>query len=66
MSKQGCCVDGSCDPSTCMVLPDGFSCGDCRHLQRCTQLFGAAPERRFCDFFPRRFVARSEASRGQP
>lgn len=64
----GCCIDrlwaeragrrdgSSCDTRTCMTLPEGKTCGDCIHLQRCQGLFGCPPDRKTCDFFPRRFV----------
>lgn len=55
-----CCLDrahgAGCTAATCMALPDGATCGDCAHLPRCKMLFGATPEARTCDFFPRRFL----------
>ncbi len=54
-NRNGCCVDGSCNPSTCMALPAGESCGTCRHVAKCTAMFGAKAEYTSCDFFPRRF-----------
>lgn len=54
--RHGCCVDRSCTPATCMELPEGYTCGQCAHLGRCQKLFGCKPERKSCDFFPRRFV----------
>jgi len=50
-----------CDDTTCMRLPAGSTCGHCRHLARCVNLFGCASESTTCDFFPRRFA---EARRG--
>jgi len=56
--RLGCCVDGSCTSQTCMGLPEGKKCGDCRHLRRCMALgYTESPERTECDFFPRRFLA---------
>ena len=49
----------ACNDSTCMTLPQGKSCGDCVHVERCKKIFGVKPERTTCDFFPRRFVARA-------
>lgn len=64
----GCCVDKKygkgCSDSTCMELPEGVTCGDCRHVVRCTRIFGVKAENRSCDFFPRRFVAVAESEKG--
>lgn len=54
--SNGCCIDRSCIPATCMTLPDGQTCSDCVHCGRCTAMFGAKPTNTWCDFFPRRFV----------
>lgn len=54
---NGCCADKSCTPDTCMGLPDGRTCGDCRHIERCLGFgFTGSPKRKDCDFFPRRFL----------
>lgn len=52
---QGCCVDRSCTPETCMELPAGKTCGDCIHHERCCVMYGHVPDDNYCDFFPRRF-----------
>ena len=54
-SYMGCCVDKACVPGTCMCLPDGMTCHDCVHVDRCVAMFGVQPSNAYCDFFPRRF-----------
>lgn len=54
--KGGCCYDNSCTKATCMVLPDGETCGSCAWLSRCAAFFGCKPENTYCDFFPRSFA----------
>jgi hypothetical protein len=61
-AEAGCCLDrrlgftSGCTPATCMNLPDGQTCGGCAHLGRCVAFgFTSGPDRRVCDFFPRRF-----------
>jgi hypothetical protein len=60
-SMNGCCVDkksGSprgCTPETCMDLPDGKTCADCRHVKHCVAMYDVKPENTWCDFHPRRF-----------
>lgn len=39
----------------CMLLPDGKTCADCVHVERCTTIFGAKPENTSCGFEPIRF-----------
>ena len=39
-----------------MDLPAGQTCAGCKHFRRCVMLFGCEPERRTCDWFPRRFL----------
>jgi hypothetical protein len=62
--SHGCCVDklaGSgkpCTEATCMELPKGQTCGDCRTLNHCVAFYAVTPENTWCDFFPRRFVLR--------
>ncbi len=58
----GCCVDrqyGSprgCKPATCMGIPDGKTCADCVHVQRCEAFgFTSSTANGYCSFFPRRF-----------
>jgi len=53
--KPGCCCDKSCTPDTCMVLPDGKTCGMCAYSTRCLVCGFTRPERRVCDWFPRRY-----------
>lgn len=53
---HGCCVDKACTSDTCMKLPDGKTCGDCRHVERCVSMFGHVPSDAYCDWFPRRFA----------
>jgi hypothetical protein len=56
MAKHGCCVDKKCDDDTCMALPEGKTCGDCRHARRCFAMFGHTATDTYCDFYPRRFL----------
>lgn len=62
--ELGCCTDKRlktgtpCNEATCMVLPEGTTCADCVHVRRCVALFGQEAEMDYCQFFPRRFVAR--------
>lgn len=58
---QGCCADKSCTPKTCMDLPAGTTCGNCAHIARCKAIFGHVETDTYCDWFPRRFVARANA-----
>lgn len=44
----------------CMYLPDGKTCADCVHVERCTLMFGAKPENTSCGFEPIRFRAKEE------
>lgn len=53
--KLGCCHDSSCDEKTCMVLPEGKTCGDCVHMSRCKVMFGHVETDTYCDWFPRKF-----------
>lgn len=39
----------------CMSIPNGKTCSDCKHVKRCTSIFGAKPEYTHCDFYPVRF-----------
>lgn len=56
--KNGCCLDRSCTPDSCMALPNDMTCSDCASYPRCRSLFGIKENSYSCDFFPRRFVAR--------
>jgi hypothetical protein len=40
-----------------MKLPEGKTCGDCKHIKRCKAFGYAQPDRRDCDFYPSRFAA---------
>lgn len=40
-----------------MDLPEGKTCGDCVHCNRCTLMFGHKPEDESCDWSPSRFRA---------
>lgn len=40
-------------------LPDGVSCGDCVHFERCKRFISARPDDEVCDWIPSRFVLRS-------
>ena len=63
MAKNyGCCTDKSCTLDTCMGLPSDKTCGDCAHIARCKAFGFSCPDRKYCDFFPRRFRQRDEAS----
>jgi len=39
-----------------MILPEGKTCADCYHCNRCTKIFGVNSENIECDFSPSRFV----------
>jgi hypothetical protein len=39
-----------------MSLPDGKTCGDCHHFQRCNAIFGHIAVDEVCDWSPSRFV----------
>jgi hypothetical protein len=54
--KNGCCVDESCKPSTCMDLPEGVKCADCAHERRCATIFGGDAKNTHCQWFPRRLL----------
>jgi len=53
--KHGCCLDKKCSPTTCMELPTGKTCGDCRSFQRCKGFLGRTGQETSCDWFPRVF-----------
>jgi hypothetical protein len=68
---NGCCADrisaaragrfnNGCTEATCMSLPDGATCGDCKHVRHCVAMYAVTPERTTCDFFPRRFIRKAQ------
>jgi len=44
-----------------MLLDDGVTCNDCRHVERCCKLFGQKPyvNNGKCQFYPNRFLAKA-------
>lgn len=60
MSKQqhahGCCADKACSDKTCMELPKGKTCGDCKNFRHCAAFYAHTITDTYCDFFPRRFA----------
>ncbi len=63
----GTAVDGEgaadSDPDYGMRLPDGKTCGMCKHWGRCKSLIHDLDGyNRFCDFSPSRFVDSGERS----
>lgn len=61
MSRQyehGCCADEACTDKTCMELPAGKTCGDCKHFRHCASFYAHEATDTYCDFFPRRFLER--------
>lgn len=40
-----------------MKLPEGRTCGDCRHARRCFGFGFSKPGRSSCDFWPSRYSA---------
>lgn len=46
-----------------MKLPEGKTCGDCAHFQRCVWLFGCKATNKTCDWAPSRF--RPAAEKGE-
>lgn len=59
--RPGCCTDKCCNEQTCMKLPEGKCCGDCRHAPRCGKLFNTSEANVVCDFYPRRFADKAGA-----
>lgn len=39
-----------------MLLPEGMTCGRCRHFRRCSQIYGHIAEDEVCDWAPSRFI----------
>jgi hypothetical protein len=58
-NKHGCCADKACNSSTCMELPTGKTCGDCRSLSRCAAFVGRKGTETSCDWFPRHFIEKA-------
>jgi hypothetical protein len=58
--KHGCCTDKACTRETCMQLPAGETCGECRNFPHCLRMYGTKAEYTYCDFFPRRFCKPNE------
>lgn len=57
-NPHGCCADKACTDQTCMELPVGKTCGDCRHFNHCTAFYAHKASDTYCDFYPRRFADR--------
>lgn len=43
-----------------MRLPQGKTCGDCRHIRRCKGIFGHVETDTYCDWSPSRAVFTEE------
>jgi hypothetical protein len=41
------------------AIPDGKTCNDCRHYERCRWLLSREPTETKCDWTPSRFAART-------
>lgn len=54
---HGCCADKCCNEGTCMALPEGKTCADCRTAAYCSKVLGVKLDSPSCDFYPRRFQA---------
>jgi hypothetical protein len=54
--KHGCCTDKACTTETCMELPIGKMCADCKFIKLCTRMGFTDGAKTSCDFFPRRFA----------
>ena len=54
--RYNCCADQTCDTHSCMTLPTGASCADCKHSVNCAAAFSKEPADTSCNFFPRRFA----------
>jgi hypothetical protein len=46
-----------------MRLPQGTTCGDCRHIRRCKAMFGHTETDSYCDWSPSRFALLSPQER---
>lgn len=58
---HGCCADKCCNADTCMALPDGKTCADCRTAAYCQKVLGMKLDSPSCDFYPRRFHRRGRS-----
>ena len=47
-----------CKTFATMNLPEGKTCGDCVHIQRCNAIFGHMASDERCDWYPSRFRER--------
>jgi hypothetical protein len=45
-----------------MKLPDGKTCNDCIHFQRCSWLISCSPNNTNCDWSPSKFALQSFSS----
>lgn len=48
-----------------MNLPEGKTCADCVHCDRCTSMFGHIPADEVCDWYPSRFAAPPQPKESQ-
>lgn len=48
----------ACNEQTCMQLPDGLTCSQCVHIERCCKIYGQKADANHCQWFPRRFQER--------
>ena len=56
--KHMCCKKHACRPETCMALPEGKTCGDCKYGHACSRGEKRHHAQTACDYFPRRFRER--------
>lgn len=49
-------------PERDMHLPDGMTCADCRHFNRCKAIFGHIAADEVCDWSPSRFSPTERAT----
>jgi hypothetical protein len=56
-----CTVDNPGIHERLMQLPEGKTCANCAHLQRCLALGCTRAERTACDFYPNMFRERALA-----
>ena len=59
MECRNCESKDNCERQ-CMKLPEGKTCNDCSHVERCISMFGAKRENTSCGFEPIRFVAKQK------
>lgn len=65
----GCCADNACTQASCMALPAPTTCGECANFKHCAAFYAHKADDTYCDFFPRRFVAKvtpQPATTGEP